>query len=384
MEPSAAIPPDATTRQRVSAALSRTWTTTHTKLPPSVALHPQLPPISDHRLHTSVQEKPLPNLQPPDLETLIHTSKDQTYLYLAYGSNLSASTFRGVRGIRPLAALNVLVPELVMTFDLPGLPYTEPCFANTAYRTTPPTTPAQPATSDDEKTPLVPTYSNPHWNKGMVGVVYEVTPADYAHIIATEGGGAAYQDVLVSCHPLDRDSSSVPLHPHTPAFKAHTLYCPISPPGSNPPKTGGRYSRPDPEYAQPSQRYLNLITTGAAEHALPLEYRDYLAKLQPYTITMPEQRVGRWVFSMTWLPVIRAVFWLNRVFGDEKGRSPAWLVRVQGAVFAGVWITYDGWMKGVFGDGERTVEEGKRAARKLVKRRRGMDGREKDGWVDGV
>ncbi|KAL8816713.1 MAG: hypothetical protein Q9223_004318, partial [Gallowayella weberi] len=300
MESPAAILPDFTTWQRVSAAICRTWTTTHTKPPPSATLHPKLPPISDHRLRTSLQEEPLPDLQPPNIETLKHTSKDQTYLYLAYGSNLCASTFRGVRGIRPLAALNVLVPDLVMTFALPGLPYTEPCFANTAYRTSPSTPPAQHANSNDEKTPLLPTYSNPHWNKGMVGVVYEVTPSDYAHIIATEGGGASYQDVLVSCHPLDPISPSVPLHPQTPPFKAHTLYSPISQPGgSDPPKDGGRYSRPDPEYAQPSRRYLHLITTGAAEHALPHEYREYLARLQPYTITTAGQRMGRFVFSMT-------------------------------------------------------------------------------------
>ncbi|KAL8700765.1 MAG: hypothetical protein Q9224_000814 [Gallowayella concinna] len=393
MEPPAAIPPQSSTWQRASALFARTWTTPHyTKPPPSASLHPPLPSISNHRLRTSLQEQPIPNHQPPDPETHDHaSSKDQTYLYLAYGSNLSASTFRGVRGIRPLAALNVLVPELVMTFDLPGLPYTEPCFANTAYRTSPSTTSAQLTESIDEKTPILPTYSNPHWNKGMVGVVYEVTPSDYAHIIATEGGGASYQDVLVSCYPLNPDSSTVPTHPQTPPFKAHTLYSPISPPGSDPPKDGGRFSRPDPEYAQPSQRYLDLITTGAEEHGLPQEYREYLGRLQPYTITTQGQRIGRFVFMMTWLPVIRVMFMLSRMFSDEKGRSPKWLVRLLGAVFAGVWITYDGWLKEIFGDGERTIEESgrdvgrKRVRRKLLKRRRnGLEVAEKEAWVDVV
>ena len=57
-----------------------------------------------------------------------------TIFYLAYGSNLSAETFQGKRGIRPISQLNVLVPELALTFDIPGIPYLEPCFANTKYR----------------------------------------------------------------------------------------------------------------------------------------------------------------------------------------------------------------------------------------------------------
>ncbi|KAL8654137.1 MAG: hypothetical protein Q9210_001683, partial [Variospora velana] len=130
-----------------------------------------------------------------------------------------------------------------------------------------------------------------------------------------------------------------------------------------------RYTRPDPNYAQPSRRYLDLLRTGAEEHGIPREYRDYLDGLRPYTITTQGQRMGRFVFSMTWLPVFRAVFMLNRLYGDEQGRSPPWLVRLLGSVFAGVWTSYDGWMKGVFGDGERTIEEG-RQRRRLVKKRR--------------
>ena len=93
--------------------------------------------------------------------------------------------------------------------------------------------------------------------------------------------------------------------------------------------------------------------------------------------------MGQFVFSMTWMPIIRSIFQLNGVFSDEHGRSPQWLVRLLGSVFVGVWTTYDGWMKGVFGDGERTIEgDEERRPRKLVKRR--MEMGEKEGWVDGV
>ncbi|KAL8926638.1 MAG: hypothetical protein Q9172_001674 [Xanthocarpia lactea] len=377
---------DPVTSQQASVALARTSSVSQTKgIPPSTqSLHPVLPPISEDRLRSSLTEQTPPGEQPPDDDALKDaSSKHQTYLYLAYGSNLASSTFRGVRGIRPLAALNVVVPSLALTFDLPGLPYLEPCFANTAYLS-----PAQPHATT-QKGPLLPHYSNPYWPKGLVGVVYEVTPTDYAHIIATEGGGASYHDVLVTCHPLPPTSSTVPLHPDTPPFKAHTLYSPLAPTGtSSPPsvrKDGGRLQRPDPEYAQASRRYIDLIITGAAEHGLPTEYCDYLSELQPYTITTRGQQIGKFIFMMTWLPIIRAVFMLSKMFSDDKGRSPKWLVSLLGAVFVGMWWSYDCCMKGAFGDGERTIEdddEGKaqRKRKRLVKRRR-MEVGEKHGRV---
>ena len=277
-----------------------------------------------------------------------------TVLYLAYGSNLSAQTFQGTRGIRPLSQVNVVVPELVMTFDLAGLPYIEPCFANTKYRH-----PSLP-TSTSEKSHLLPKntpkYHKTRWKKGLVGVVYEVTQEDYAHIIATEGGGASYQDVLVDCYELPLDEDIVPEFPTSPPFKAHTLYSPILPPGETP-EDGGRFSRPDPDYAQASVRYLKLITDGADEHALPREYKDYLHQLRPYTMTTQKQKLGGWIFGMIWLPIISAVFGLNSTFADEDGQAPAWLVAVVGAIFSGMWTSYDTVFSKTFGDGERTIYE---------------------------
>lgn len=277
--------------------------------------------------------------------------RPDTVLYLAYGSNLSAETFQGARGIRPLSQVNVVVPELVMTFDLAGLPYVEPCFGNTKYRHT--STP----TSTSEKSQLLPKntpkYHKNRWNKGLVGVVYEVTREDYTHIIATEGGGASYQDVLVDCYELLANEDVVPEFPTSNPFKAHTLYSPSPPPGKTPEK-GRRFSRPDPDYAQASARYLKLITDGADEHALPREYKDYLHQVRPYTMTTQKQRLGRWIFGMIWLPLISAVFGLNKVFGDENGQAPAWLVAVTGVIFRGMWTSYDKVFFRIFGDGERT------------------------------
>jgi hypothetical protein len=286
-------------------------------------------------------------------------SHAETYLYLAYGSNLCNETFRGKRGIKPLSQINVQVPELRLTFDLPGIAYSEPCFANTDRRD--PETDVPPTPND---------YHKDRWHKGLIGVVYEVTAQDYAHIIATEGGGFSYQDILVDCHPFESSDPSdpVPLRPTTKPFKAHTLFAPAVPPGAQPPKEGGRLQRPDTSYAQASARYLKLITDGAAECRLPYEYQDYLNALQPYTITSNKQQLGQFIFLSFWLPFIIFIFSLQAKFSDKHGRSPPWLRILSQSIFRACWTTYDAFFKPTFGDGERTTpadEQGHKTPRQL-------------------
>ena len=319
-----------------------------------------LPSPSKRRKLDSLQERPYNLSFPPVPQLSKDPSQPSTVLYLAYGSNLSSETFQGRRGIHPISQTNVVVPELLMTFDLAGLSYLEPCFANTRYRSEPPPTSSSysnpPSSSDTEKA-NTPDYHKTRWHKGLVGVVYEVTPTDYFHIIATEGGGASYQDVLVTCYPLPSSTSIVPSLPTNEPFKAHTLYSPITPPGTKPPESGGRFSRPDPNYAQPSARYLKLITDGADEHGLPQEYKTYLHQLRPYRTTSQKQRLGAFVFGMIWLPFLSLVLGLSNRYADERGRAPKWLVVLIGWIFRGMWASYDGFFKGLFGDGERTAGE---------------------------
>jgi hypothetical protein len=273
-------------------------------------------------------------------------SSKETVLYLAYGSNLCRETFREKRGIKPVSQINVVVPQLVMTFDLPGMPYTEPCFANTRYRQTPGLETSMEGTANGG-------HDKERWHKGLVGVVYEVTLADYAHIIATEGGGASYKDVLVDCYALSDDArAAVPIIPSGTPFKAHTLFAPAPTSGS------GRQSRPDPDYAQPSPRYLKLITDGADELTLPHEYQNYLHSIHGYRMTTTKQRLGQFIFLSIWAPLIVFVFAAGRLFADKNGRYPAWLARLSAIIFSSIWASYDSFFKGLFGDGERTIEAG--------------------------
>jgi len=304
-------------------------------------------------------------------ETIEYLSQPEarrgTVLYLAYGSNLSNETFRGNRGIKPLSQVNVQIPSLRLTFDLPGLAYAEPCFANTGRRdpnNDPPRKDAQEGL--DEKAPLLGgrsggrRYRKDDWHKGLVGVVYEVTPGDYAHIIATEGGGSSYHDILVDCHPFESSDPTVPVpqNPTTPAFRAHTLFAPATPSGENPPKDGGRFQRPNISYAQASARYLKLLTDGADECGLPNEYQEYLHALRPYTMTSNKQRLGQFIYLSLWMPFIVMVFAMSRMFADEKGVQPDWLKQLTAAIFKASWGSYDGFFKPLFGDGERSIPDG--------------------------
>jgi hypothetical protein len=294
-------------------------------------------------------------------------------LYLAYGSNLCNETFRGKRKVVPISEINVQVPTLRLTFDLPGLPYLEPCFANSALRD-PSNDPSRVTSSDvaSEKTALLATNDTPStqdyrknaWHKGLIGVVYEITAADYANVIATEGGGASYKDILVDCYPFaDNDPHArVPSTPSTVPFKAHTLFAPARQPESSASPdeaTGGRFQRPDTSYAQPSARYLKLISTGATERGLPLEYREYLDSIRPYRITTLRQTIGKALLAGFWGPVILAMFALSKLVAGKTGRAPPWMARLLTAVFGFVWVAYDRFYRPVFGDGERTIGDGR-------------------------
>lgn len=390
------------------ALLSR-LTSISSSPPPPTTYPPicSIPQTSPTRLsHPTATPTPFPSYPIPSTSLSTQT-QPSSILYLAYGSNLCAETFLGVRGIRPLSQINVTAPSLRLTFDLPGIPYREPCFANTALRkipSPPKMPPGGPDLPDWPPAPHTGSYpGDPTWSKGLIGVVYEVTQEDYAKILATEGGGASYADILTPCFPLPA-RMGVPEKPDYPElpkmFLAHTLFAPRVPsklPGdrddgktSEYVRVGGNsdgnrkvgdgddddtddglwekmpawlkrlflpVTRPDGTYAQPSARYLKLIRDGAREHELPDEYQAYLARLQPYTITTFCQKMGMVLFLLLWALPFAVIFFGGRMLADEDGRVPRWVAMLMALVSNLVWLSYDWVFKPVFGDGERTLDE---------------------------
>ena len=354
-------------------------------------------------------------------------SEARTVLYFAYGSNLNADVFQGRRQVKPISSMSVSAPSLSLTFSVAGIPYLEPCFANVAPRKLP--KPPIPIPNPPKVPPKIPDLPNPPsvrpprwlssgeprapgsdrvqrnaagdpvWNSGLIGVVYEVTKEDYAKIIATEGGGAGYQDVLVPCLPLP-PTARVPETPPIPElprpFLAHILYLPLLPDlpddedttrletskdgdddGDEPEKPHPKLpswlrklmlpaQRPDPSYAQASARYLGLIADGAREHDLPGDYQEYLEALIPYQITTRRQSIGRVLFNAAWVLPFALLMLLGQTFNDKKtGRAPVWLMAVSNILFNLIWLSYDKIGKVLFGDGERTQEAGETTAGRI-------------------
>ena len=182
--------------------------------------------------------------------------------------------------------------------------------------------------------------------------MYELTVTDFAHVIATEGGGTRYHDITVPCHPLEASSVTVPLYPETKPVKAHTLYAP-----PDAPPEGGPFNRPDPSYAQPSLRYLSLLNDGAKEHELPHEYRNFLEQIRPYRVTSDWLKTGRRIFALLWGPLILWLFRMQSKLSDKRGRAPWYMTKITGFVFVTLWASYDYFFKWIFGDGERTKGE---------------------------
>ncbi|TDL18195.1 hypothetical protein BD410DRAFT_806733 [Rickenella mellea] len=299
--------------------------------------------------------------------------------YLAYGSNLSSNTFKGRRGIKPIDQRNVLVRGLELTFDLQGLPYLEPRFANCRFADVGQYDGSKENGGGDG-------VEDPWTGKGaLIGVAYLITPEDFAKVLATEGGGSSYKMVAVTARVLpsysysDSDPHSG-LTPNLPdsgsgvtqnahegnveskaedgeveTIQAFTLLAP------------SERTRATP--GRPSARYLKIILDGAREHALPPSYITYITTLKPYTAHSIRQKIGRVLFLVTWAPTIFPIFMLSALLGrllamwkhrggggggggGGEGEAPRWLQASRRILWDVMWWTYDhGWRR-VFGDGE--------------------------------
>jgi len=109
--------------------------------------------------------------------------------YFAYGSNMKSSVMER-RGITPLAVQRLCVPSHVLTFDVFGVPYSEPAMASIAERGAAMGV-GSPARDKQESPPPV------H------GIGYLLSADDLNSLVISEGAGTAYTEVGVLARPLD-------------------------------------------------------------------------------------------------------------------------------------------------------------------------------------
>ena len=98
--------------------------------------------------------------------------------YFAYGSNMRPSVMTN-RGLSPLATEKALIPSHVLTFDVFGVPYSEPAMASIAEG---PTSSICESYGDSSKIPPV------H------GIAYLLPLAEYKNLVISEGAGIAYRE----------------------------------------------------------------------------------------------------------------------------------------------------------------------------------------------
>ena len=143
--------------------------------------------------------------------------------YFAYGSNMETATLRGRRGVEPSRALPARAAGWRLVLDKPPLLPVGEAFAN-----------------------IVP---DPH--AAVLGVLYEITRADWEHLELTEGVRIGnYRSVTIRATSLA-----------TPGLEVEAFAL--------------TSDRRDPKL-WPSERYMACLVAGAEEHGLPTEYVAFL------------------------------------------------------------------------------------------------------------
>src|SRR2546423_15052437 len=102
--------PNPLARQSIGKTLTR-WLDSFKPHNPRCQYSRRAPRTSRTRLIESLADRPFDLCELEQQATQVRISSKDTVLYLAYGSNLSAETFRGKRGIQPISQVNVLVPQ---------------------------------------------------------------------------------------------------------------------------------------------------------------------------------------------------------------------------------------------------------------------------------
>ncbi|KAF9953291.1 hypothetical protein BGZ65_004773 [Modicella reniformis] len=245
-------------------------------------------------------------------------SKDdtQTLWYLAYGSNMNPKVFTDWRKIQPLESKAVVVPDYWLSFDLCGVPFLEPCFASILKKDTSRLRDKSYAVFVHERCcygrKFVWDEKNPeeHSYPPMLhGVAHKITQRDWDLVVQSEGGWGhdvptGYDHILVNCKVVNSNEQ----------ITAHVL-------AARPKALTTR--------SQPSLRYKNVLTAGAAHHNLDPAYQDYLATIIPYRCKGLRSRLASLLFMIFNVPqLIAFAFILRRNRGKpapECTQPPFWM-----------------------------------------------------------
>lgn len=120
--------------------------------------------------------------------------------YFAYGSNMRSSVMAG-RGIIPSAVENVVVPTHILTFDVFGVPYSEPAMASIFKPPQPAIVRHEQAMDSNAATVTV--------QPPVHGVAYLLSHRNYRSLVVSEGAGIAYRETEVDAYRIYGQSKIV-------------------------------------------------------------------------------------------------------------------------------------------------------------------------------
>ena len=176
-----------------------------------------------------------------------------TIPYFAYGSNVYPNTMTALRGIECVDSTAAVLSGYKLRFNLPGIPGVEPSWA---------------CVEENDQ-------ANVH------GVLYKLTPQDFARVSLSEGVPLGYQWRMVDVCPYvgDEDQAGQTcLREQQPTTKAYTLV------SNNP-------FLPRRDIA-PSKAYRDLILKGALEFRMDRAYIEEL-EATPIGFTFGEGYVAK-------------------------------------------------------------------------------------------
>jgi len=266
---------------------------------------------------------------------------DSFLWYLAYGSNMNPKVLTDRRKVKPLESKACECKELFLSFDLrSSFAYVEPCFASVLeapkkhnwsleeinyFRARTGNPPIKVIGQEDPE--KLKEYIPPT----LHGVIHKISVQEMDMIRKTEGGGGydefGYREKHVEVITYD----GTKLNAVTLIANSH-----LSMPGH-----------------QASPRYLNILREGARLHGVADFYCQYLDSLEPYRPPSIREKIGRYVFLVSMVPVMAlfvTIFVGPRLFG-YKGKLPWSVYWVLEKVNVGVGWYHDYFFSKIFGNG---------------------------------
>ena len=135
------------------------------------------------------------------MEAACAISTPPSMWYFAYGANMASSVLSGQRKIYPAQQVPAIINKYALSFDLLGIPYSEPAMANLMLR--------------DSR------HSLP-----VHGVACLISHDDFARIIATEGAGVAYATLRTRARIVASEAQDIDVYTLVSRKPAARARCP--------------------------------------------------------------------------------------------------------------------------------------------------------------